>query len=441
MAEKDDRKICFVVMGFGKKPAYGKDKPMRTLDLDATYEAIIKPAVEGAGLRCIRADEMLNSGTIDTRMYEMLLRADLVIADISTGNVNAVYELGVRHALKPRTTVIMLEDQADFSFDLNHISTFTYRHMGDDIGSREAGAKKEALQRLIAEVMAKPTRDSPVYEFLKGLREPHMSEEDYQAMLTVLEEQGDQLAQLVAKGREAMKADDFDGAIESFGKALAILQHETAAGDDDAAEAGGDPTFVIQQLALATYKAKKPDGKAALERALEILSPLNPDESHEPETLGIAGAIHKRLEKATRAAGDDAAADRHLDRAIALYGRGFDLQHDYYNGENYALLLDLRASRQQDEDEAQYDRMTARKTRKRIVEVLQPVFDASDFADRPENDRMWMRATMANCLFALGRDPEAETHEKRFLELATAEWERETYARGKTDMLALREHS
>ena len=40
---------------------------------------------------------------IDTRMYEMLLRADLVIADISTGNVNAVYELGVRHALKPST--------------------------------------------------------------------------------------------------------------------------------------------------------------------------------------------------------------------------------------------------------------------------------------------------------------------------------------------------
>lgn len=101
-------KVCFVVMGFGKKVEY---ETGRVLDLDATYEAIIEPAVSGNGLRCIRADEITQSGIIDVKMYEMLLRADLVIADISTGNVNAVYELGVRHALRPNSTIIMTEDQ------------------------------------------------------------------------------------------------------------------------------------------------------------------------------------------------------------------------------------------------------------------------------------------------------------------------------------------
>ncbi len=94
---KDPRKVCFVIMGFGKKTDYESG---RTLDLDATYETIIRPAAADQDLRCIRADEIMHSGVIDTEMYEMLLRADLVVADISTGNVNAVYELGVRHAFK-----------------------------------------------------------------------------------------------------------------------------------------------------------------------------------------------------------------------------------------------------------------------------------------------------------------------------------------------------
>ena len=110
--------FCFVVMGFGVKTDY---ETGRTLDLDATYEAIIAPAVMDAGLRCIRADEIVHSGVIDRKMYEALYRADLVVADISTGNINAVYELGVRHALRPYSTIIMKESEGRLHFDLDHV--------------------------------------------------------------------------------------------------------------------------------------------------------------------------------------------------------------------------------------------------------------------------------------------------------------------------------
>ena len=90
---------CFVVQGFGKKTDYTDG---RILDLDASY-AVIKEAVEAAGLECIRADEIIHSGAIDLPMYEQLLRADLVIADLSTYNVNAIFELGVRYGLRPLT--------------------------------------------------------------------------------------------------------------------------------------------------------------------------------------------------------------------------------------------------------------------------------------------------------------------------------------------------
>jgi hypothetical protein len=95
------KKICFVIMGFGKKTDY---ETGRTLDLDKTYKNIIQPAVENADYRCVRADEIRDSKIIDKSMYALLMKADLVIADISTSNPNAIYELGVRHAVKPYST-------------------------------------------------------------------------------------------------------------------------------------------------------------------------------------------------------------------------------------------------------------------------------------------------------------------------------------------------
>ena len=37
-------------------------------------------------------------------------------ADVSTANCNAFYELGVRHALRPATTIIIAEDKFKFPF-------------------------------------------------------------------------------------------------------------------------------------------------------------------------------------------------------------------------------------------------------------------------------------------------------------------------------------
>lgn len=87
------------IMGFGEKTDLATG---RTLDLDKTYRIIIKKAVEDCGLECIRGDDVIHSGIIDKPMYELLLGADVVvIADLSTSNANAIYELGIRHALRP----------------------------------------------------------------------------------------------------------------------------------------------------------------------------------------------------------------------------------------------------------------------------------------------------------------------------------------------------
>jgi hypothetical protein len=76
------QKTCFVIMGFGEKTDF-QSNPQRVLNLNKTYDNIIKPVVVDAGLACIRADEIIHSTVIDKPMYDNLLSADLVIADLS----------------------------------------------------------------------------------------------------------------------------------------------------------------------------------------------------------------------------------------------------------------------------------------------------------------------------------------------------------------------
>jgi len=166
---------CFVVMGFGKKTDF---ETGRVLDLDASYKNMIKPAVEDAGLKCIRADEIVHSGLIDVPMYEQLLNADVVVADLSTSNKNAFYELGIRHALRPFTTVVIAEDGIKtFPFDVNHIVVRQYHHLGEDIGFGEARRFSQELTKAIKEILTKTPRDkdSPVYTFLNGLTPPEIA--------------------------------------------------------------------------------------------------------------------------------------------------------------------------------------------------------------------------------------------------------------------------
>jgi hypothetical protein len=361
---------CFVIMGFGKKTDYGKKA--RTLDLDATYKAIIKPAVEDCGLRCIRADEITHSGVIDVKMYELLLRADLVIADISTANANALYELGVRHALRPFRTIIMKEEEGKFHFDLNHLATLQYRHLGEDIGVSEATKKRAELATMIRAVMDREDTDSPVFVHLKALGLQAMTEAALRRETQRAESSSDTLAATIDAGKKAAAGSDHATAAAHFRRAFDLQTAPSA----DGVPGTADP-YVVQQLALATYKTGQPTPEEALDLGWSWIERLSPAESTDPETLGIAGAIQKRLFTRRR-------DPENLNRAVELYGRGFEVKRDYYNGENYALCLDLRAKEHEGTSpaDARYDRETARRVRARVVDLLQAAFSDPSTVER-----------------------------------------------------------
>ncbi|WP_345302069.1 tetratricopeptide repeat-containing protein [Lysobacter hankyongensis] len=405
--------VCFVVMGFGRKTDYESG---RALDLDATYSEIIAPAAEAKGYRCIRGDKISHTGLIDLPMYEMLLRADLVIADISTGNVNAVYELGVRHALRPRSTIIMKESRGRLYFDLNHINTFEYEHLGDDIGSREARRAKAALAALIDGAENSRNPDSPVYTFLPKLQQPRLTDEEYESLLDSAEDEQARLATLLEAGETAIKSSDFGSAVLAFSSA-----RELRPGD----------TYILQRLALSTYKAAKPSKFSALIDALRIIEDLHPDETNDPETTGLAGAIHKRLWQESK-------DPVQLERASRLYRRGFEIRRDYYNGENLALCYDWLAEAASGSDRVFY-RISAMRTRQEVVALLKPIIESDTFQER--SDHKWIFATLAHCLFALGQTDEAIAVETKFREERPAAWEVQTFEEGKSAAQRAREMS
>ncbi len=116
------RSVCFVIMPFGQKP----DAAGHVIDFDAVFQKIIAPAVEAAGLTGVRADEEMSSGIIHKLMYERLLMAEFAVADLTILNANVYYELGIRHAALPASTVLMTAAGSRLPFDLGNTRALLY---------------------------------------------------------------------------------------------------------------------------------------------------------------------------------------------------------------------------------------------------------------------------------------------------------------------------
>jgi len=327
----DLKKRCFVVMGFGTKTDYVNG---RKLDLNKSYRLLIKPVVESKGLECFRADEITHSGLIDVQMYRELLQADLVIADLSTANPNAIYELGIRHALRPFTTIVISEDKLIYPFDLNHILITSYKHLGDAIDYEEVERFRAALGKLIDTVIQKQETDSPVYTYLNSLIPPKIQENIDEAIAQLPKarsipsaDKGKALSLIIQEAEDAIEKKDFNTAKAFFQTAVQLSSNSQGQKDH----------YLIHRLAFTTYKAGLPDLVTSLYESLELLESINLANTNDPETVSSAGAIEKKLYEAGK-------GENHLDNSILYFQRGYFLLNNRYNGINLALTLVYRAT-------------------------------------------------------------------------------------------------
>ncbi len=154
-------RTCFVVMPI-KKLGSPEHSHFRAVFNN------IKQIVEKTGYSVIRADDVQRSGAITKDIVSRLAVSDLVIADLTDLNPNVFYELGVRHALRGKGTVMILDEKRtpEIPFDLSAYRVIKF--VGDLPGIESL---TQALTQFLAEENVEDVtrRDNPVHDWFPTL--------------------------------------------------------------------------------------------------------------------------------------------------------------------------------------------------------------------------------------------------------------------------------
>jgi hypothetical protein len=125
--------LCFVVGPIGPLGSVVRKQA------DTLFEYVVVPAL-GDRYRIDRADKEQKAGQITAQIMLSLDRADLIVADLSGLNPNALYELGIAHALG-RRVIHVTNDFAMLPFDLKDarcllfdaLDPSNHRHLVDQV--------------------------------------------------------------------------------------------------------------------------------------------------------------------------------------------------------------------------------------------------------------------------------------------------------------------
>ena len=115
-------------------------------DYEDVYFIAMAHAAESVGAVCHRVDHAEFAGDIVEEMKKMIRESIAVIADISEGKANVLYEAGFAHALGKPTVHISWTPLKELPFDVSQWNTISYRK-GQIHQLRSALAKR--LQALL----------------------------------------------------------------------------------------------------------------------------------------------------------------------------------------------------------------------------------------------------------------------------------------------------
>lgn len=336
--------LCFVLMPFGGKP----DVSGRIIDFDAVYQEVIRPAIEAAGLQPLRADEEQAGGIIHKPMFERLVLCEYAVADLTTANANVFYELGVRHARLPRSTVLLFaKDGRQLPFDVGLLRALPYQL--DDAGKPTAvEADKQALTARL-EAARHPDTDSPLFQLLDGYPDiDHTRTDAFRDQVDYSERLKRRLDGARREGLDALKAIEAElGKLEDREAGVIVdlfLSYRAVRGWDDMIALVermprplAETILVQEQLALALNRAGR--GEEAERVLLDLIQKRGPSS----ETFGILGRVYKDRWEAAARAGNAARARGVLSKAIDAYLNGFDTDwRDAYPGINAVTLMELK---------------------------------------------------------------------------------------------------
>jgi len=337
-------------MPFGRK----KDEAGVFIDFDSIYQDLIAPAIEEAGMDVVRADEEMTGGIIHKPMYERLILCEYAVADLTTANANVFYELGLRHAVRRYSTVLIFANRGRLPFDVAPLRAMPYKLADDGRLKNTIVAKKALVKRLTAAYQAVTSdpngvTDSPLYQLVEDYPDvDHTKTDVFRDRVRYSNEIKRKLASARKSGLEALRSVEQDlGNIKDQEAGVVIdlfLSYRAVKAWDDMislfhkmSRPLAATVMVQEQLAFGLNRAGQ--GEEAERVLLDLLKQRGPSS----ETLGILGRVYKDRWEASVKAGNTFESDALLDKAIDAYRRGFEADwRDAYPGVNAVTLMELK---------------------------------------------------------------------------------------------------
>jgi len=154
---------AFVIRPFGVK----EDSSGQKIDFERVHRELIKPALEANDLDGDTTGEIVEAGNIREDMFALILEADVVVCDITVNNANVFYEVGIRHALRKKSTILIkgVPTKDATPFDL-----LTDRYLAYNIEAPE-NTRVALTESIRASKASDRKTDSPIFQMVPGLDE------------------------------------------------------------------------------------------------------------------------------------------------------------------------------------------------------------------------------------------------------------------------------
>ena len=409
---------AFIIRPFGTK---------NDINFDDVEQKLINPALNRMQITGRTTMEIRRQGNIRLDMFQRLLTADLVIADISIHNANVYYELGVRHALRGKHTFMIRARGADIKTDEVPFDIKTDRYLTYDGVNPETSV--DDLYEGLRQTINSEAADSPVFQML-----PDLAEQDRARFLPIprdYSEEVERAAQNEKLGDLELLADEargFEWEIEGLrlvGRAQFNLKAFEGARATWEAVRNQDPLDIEANTLLGTIFQRLGDltsSDQALKRVLCRAGLTKENRAEVGSLLGRNAKSHwtKEWRQATSVPDRQRRAleSPYLDESLEAYDAAFkeDLNH-YYSGLNSLAMLtiqiklaelmpDVWAGRFDDDDLAQRE-LKSRNTQ------IQKLSAATDLSIKAATERLkceqhtdvWVEISAADHCFLTSNRP------------------------------------
>jgi hypothetical protein len=222
-------------------------------------ELIINPVMAEFPFVVHRSDKLNNPGQIDTQMIDHLLDDDLVIADMTTLNPNAFYEMGIRHMVqKPIIHMHKVGEKIPFDISLYRSLEFSLVKPSDLHDAR--ALLKNAVQAVLADdyrVVNPVTHARGVVKFQEQASDPQ------RVLLDALEGIKERLEKVETNPRPAeyVTGKQLDYIVRELLSGRAQLQHDTVIPLTPIAATEASSAKALAELRLDRLGVKKGPGE------------------------------------------------------------------------------------------------------------------------------------------------------------------------------------